>query len=510
MDATIQFSDVHSARTAIIFGDDEIDYARFRSDVADLACWLSGNGLSPGQRVGIFLRHSYWAWVAHLACMNLNLVVTTLTNKFADEIAAVGGMDVWLGDAADTTGKSLAKSALAFSPKSIRPLSEQIDLSAGGSIRSSASSGARVERLMFTSGTTGNPKGILLNEQVLNKRIDLARSSQDLGEATVLMTLLGIDTTAGFRYPLAVWNAGGSVVMRSPVPGTDRSVLSLKSLSRTSTIVTSPQRLLDTLRTFWKPWDGRDTRKFIVAGGRLPNSVRERALQIACKKISIAYGATETGSVATGDSSLLNRHPGAVGFVVEGASVQIVDENGKIEAPGEPGIVRTRTSHMANAYVGANSDTPDSPFRGGWFYPGDEGVLFADGLLAINGRLSETLNLMGWKVSIADLETKLAQPPSIRETCAIMIKFGSVDMLVIAAVSDDDAAMRGLWQQIKAQIPLGVPTRLVRVPRLPRNAMGKVARPELEKHLTKYFASRESYPTAKDSFSRDPDSSKND
>ncbi len=501
---------VDPTRTAIMVGDQRIDYGRLASDVTDSANWLAGQGLQSPQSVGIFLKHPYWSWVAHLAAMRLGLTVATLTSRYAQEVTAAGGLNAWLGENASGPASAAVERTILFSPQSMLPLAQQFEISSPERSKSGIVPRAASQRLMFSSGTTGNPKGVLWNEEMLEKRIELARSSQGLTADSILTSLLGTDTTGGFRYPLAVWRSGGCVLLRSGVAGTDRSGLTLAQLSKANLILTSPVRLQDCLRVFRQTWDGRDTRKMIVAGGRLPSSVRDAALTLACRNISIAYGATETGSIATGDSGLLDRNPGAVGFVVEGASVQIVDANGRQLPAGQTGIVRTRTSYMADRYVQTSTNASSGAFRDGWFYPGDEGILFADGLLAINGRLSETLNLMGVKVSAADLEMKFAQLPSIREICAIMIKVGSADLLVFAAVSDDDAAMRGLWQQIKAQIPPGVPTRLVRVPQLPRNAMGKVARPDLEKHLKKYFASRESDPTAKDSFSRDLDSSKND
>jgi acyl-coenzyme A synthetase/AMP-(fatty) acid ligase len=484
-------SNVEPERTAIVLGEDRIDYARFASDVADLSAWLVGQGLSSKQSVGIFLNQPYWSWVAHLATLRLGLTVATLTTRFAEEAAAAGGLDVWLGETSSDFERPVVERTVLFSPQSMSPLAQQFNVSKDKPNKQAPQLKALAKRLMFTSGTTGKPKAVLWDAPILERRIELARNSQGLNANSVLTSMLGMDTTGGFRYPLAIWKAGGCVLLRSPVPGTDRTRLTQKQLSTTNLIVTSPIRLQETLKSFGKPLEGRDTRKIIVAGGRLSLSVRDAALKLACRNISIAYGSTETGSIASGDARLLDRHPGAIGFALEGASVQIVDSDGNPSPAGKAGIVRTRTSYMVHSYLGLAAGSSNSPFRDGWFYPGDEGVLFADGLLAITGRLSETLNLMGLKVSTLDLETKLAQLPSVKEICAVMIKIGRVDVLAFAAACHDDVNMRGLWKQIRVQIPAGVPIRVVRVTTLPRNAMGKIARLALANRLSQYFANIE-------------------
>lgn len=486
-----QFLNVDPARIAILFGEHRIDHGRFASDVAAMANWLRGQGVISGQSIGIFLKHPYWEWIANLAAMRLGVTVAVLTSKYAEEVAVAGGLNVCLADSTTEFKSTLVQRVVGFSPQNMLPLAQQFGLSTGAENSLVPLSDVPSRRLMFSSGTTGRPKGVVWDEQMLAKGIEITRSSQGLGKDSVLTSLLGTDTGVGFRYPLAVWQAGGCVLLRSGVPGSHRSGLTLSQLSTTNVILTSPVRLQECLRSFPRRWDGAAARKIVVVGGRLPVAVREEALKLACRTVSIAYGSTETGGISTGDSSLMDRHPGAVGFAMEGASIEIVDSNGKNRPTGQAGTVRTRTSYMASGYVGSAASADDQ-FRDAWFYPGDEGVLFADGLLAINGRLSETLNLMGVKYSTSDLEAKLAQLNSIREVCAVMMKVGDADALVFAAVTDDATAMRRLWHEIQAEIPLGVPMRLVRVPALPRNGMGKIERPTLVKRLTKFFANADS------------------
>ena len=74
---------------------------------------------------------------------------------------------------------------------------------------------------------------------------------------------------------------------------------------------------------------------------------------------------------------------------------------------------------MATSYEGASAPTSDAHFRDGWFYPGDVGRLYEDGLLAIDGRTGDTLNVGGWKVGAVDLEARVAELPHVRDVCAV-------------------------------------------------------------------------------------------
>jgi acyl-coenzyme A synthetase/AMP-(fatty) acid ligase len=265
------------------------------------------------------------------------------------------------------------------------------------------------------------------------------------------------------------------------------TITSPSALAATNLLITSPQHIKDAITNVRAPWPGRERRKVVVAGGRLPRDVRDVALKIACSAISLAYGATETGSIATGASHLLDRHPGAVGFAVTGAKVEIVDEKGEQKHAGQPGIVRTRASTMAHGYAGNIEAAEENPFRDGWFYPGDEGIMFEDGLLAITGRLSETLNLMGAKFSTEDFEAGFADLPHVQELAAVMVPSPKGEVLVIAVTCDDRVNAKTLWQQLRGRIPATVPFELVRLRTIPRNAMGKVDRPELRRELAQHL-----------------------
>jgi acyl-coenzyme A synthetase/AMP-(fatty) acid ligase len=142
---------------------------------------------------------------------------------------------------------------------------------------------------------------------------------------------------------------------------------------------------------------------------------------------------------------------------------------------------------MVLGYGGDLESKPDDVFRDGWFYPGDQGVLFEDGLLAITGRVSETLNIGGLKISLLDFEAELVKLPEIKDACAIVLQLDSGDRLALAVVCDEAVDLQALEQQITSRLPVRVQYELLCVPNIPRNAMGKIPRNAFAEKLSEWY-----------------------
>jgi acyl-CoA synthetase (AMP-forming)/AMP-acid ligase II len=346
---------------------------------------------------------------------------------------------------------------------------------------------ASARRLNLTSGTTGRPKFIAWDAEMIARRADQVADSSLISAETRLFPLLHLRTTAGFRYPLAVWAAGGCVLLPQAREGFDRD---REALPATSLMISSPPQLKERLAGIRGDWPSRNERTIVLLGGRLPVTVRDVALQRACARLLVSYGATETGSIALGDHQIIDRHPGAVGFVRPGAEVEIVDSEGGLVAAGQPGLVRMRTDMMVSDYEMDSSSTGGGHFRDGWFYPGDIGRLYDDGLLAIDGRTGDTLNLGGWKISANDLETKVAELPGIQDVCAVAMQLPEGDRLTFGIVCSDDLDLKALNDRIQTILVRRRPFHLIRLPSIPRNAMGKIPRALIASRLAALYGAK--------------------
>ena len=145
-----------------------------------------------------------------------------------------------------------------------------------------------------------------------------------------------------------------------------------------------------------------------------------------------------------------------------------------------------------NGYESQIPGRESANFEGGYFYPGDIGRLLDDGLLAIEGRINDTINVGGWKVNAVDLEARLAFLPGVDDLCVCVMPLAEGDLLTIAVVTRDTVDLNAVAQRIRAELPTGRAFHLVRIRSIPRNEMGKIPRAMIANKLTAlYGATRE-------------------
>lgn len=459
------------AAIAARVGGGDVSYGVLARVIAKAAARLEREGIGPGASVGITKGDRYWNWVVQLAALRLGARTVMPLTPAAQR--ALGEIDF-------TVSALPAPRAARGRTKSIVLAEDQLEaaepaeapLAAVDPAAATAASG----RWFLSSGTTGEAKVIFFDGRRIEARLSHLGSSYgiDIDERTRAFTMIGVASSPGFYLPMATWMAGGTVLLPGGgVPGHE------DAFRRSNLIMTSPVGLQDLLRSF--PDDrAKDAERVIaVAGGRLAAVLRDQALARLCGRVRLVYGASEVGGVAGGDSAVIDRHPGAVGFVRPGAELQVVDGAGRPAATEVEGAVRVRSDSMASGYVNDPSATAHV-FRDGWFYSGDLGMVFGDGLLAITGRVSEVLNLGGVKLAPEVIEDKLRTLDRVRDICVLAVPDrGGVERLAVVAVCDEGLDMKDLRAAIAQRMPRPKRFLLVRVPKIPRNPMGKVPRRKL-------------------------------
>ena len=471
-------------RIAVMAGASTISYARLAADVDAAAARFRAEGIGPSATVGIRAGaadngHSYANWVAHLAVMKIGAAHVSMTDAASIRASVqTGQVDVAIGNF----------ESLIDVPKSVRRIGFHVDPAAPAEIADGGlNEESKARRLNLTSGTTGKPKFIAWDADMIERRVAQVGEGLLINPDTRLYPLLHLRTTAGFRYPLAVWRAGGCVLLPRARKGLDRDH---EVLPQANLIACSPPQLKERLAGIQGAWPEREGRTIVLLGGRLPAAVREEALQRACSRLLISYGATETGSIAGGDHDIVARHPGAVGFLRPGVAVEITGPEGEPVPAGQPGFVRIRSDVMVASYEGNGEAEGGGHFRDGWFYPGDIGRLYADGLLAIDGRAGDTLNLGGWKVNANDLEAKVAEMPGVKDVCAVTMQLDEGDVLTFGIVGDDQIDLAALRTRIHAMLSKSRRFHVIRLPSVPRNAMGKIPRALIASQLAALYGAK--------------------
>ena len=335
-------------------------------------------------------------------------------------------------------------------------------------------------RIILTSGSTGLPKGIAFSHRMLAARIAHYTYSKGprFAHCSRLYCDLGIATSPGFRYAMALLSRGGTIFFLGADPA---DILQAIDLHRIQGMATSPYSLGEYLKFFEADKAFEVTFDHIICqGAMLSRQLSQRARARLCQNLYSSYGSTETTTVALGPASVLERVPGAVGYVQPGVVVEAIDGSGNVLPPQRDGALRIRTDHMAEGYVG-DPETTWAFFRDGYFYSGDIGHLTAEGLLVITGREKTALNVGGDTVSPELVEDIIGAFANVEEAAVFALNDElGIARLFALIVAKSPIEESGLLQHCAQRLPPScIPTRIIPVDALPRGAQGKLERQRL-------------------------------
>lgn len=326
----------------------------------------------------------------------------------------------------------------------------------------------------FTSGTTGRPKRIIRTQKAWEQRI-LFNSTSAFTDYERALVVTNPTSAFGFTRSYEILYAGKTVCFAP----SGRPALWLVNTYDIDLIIASPQQALALAdikaKEIHAPLTSLKTLR--IGGSIISRDGVQRIKDHLCRNIIITYSSTEAGTVAIAPYDMIADIPGAVGFVIPEAEVEIIDANDKVMPIGMEGFVRLRTKQFVVNF-GIESSAR-------WFYPGDVGCLTEDGVLCIAGRKGDVLNRGGVKLSVSDFEDFLRSCRGIKDAgvCTLMGESGFEEVWV-AVIFDHSIDMTALRQQIESHSEFGSNIdRLFVVDTLPRGQLGKIQRNKLRDML---------------------------
>jgi acyl-CoA synthetase (AMP-forming)/AMP-acid ligase II len=226
-----------------------------------------------------------------------------------------------------------------------------------------------------------------------------------------------------------------------------------------------------------------DLRVLEVGGSTVTARLRDRVMEKVSRNVYVSYSATETGVVTVAPPEL--SVPDTVGSALPGVHLQIVDAADKPLPRGEVGIVRVRAPGTVAAYHDDDEATAKA-FRGGWFYPGDLGMLAADEQLTFKGRADDMMIFDGINIYPAEIETVLAKHEAVEEAAAFSLSSEAHQDVPVAAVTlRRPSTEPELLDFCRSLLGLRAPQRILVVEAFPRNAAGKPLKRELANVLAR-------------------------
>ena len=346
---------------------------------------------------------------------------------------------------------------------------------------------ASLALLVYTSGTTGRAKGVMLSHANLAANIQAVSQAWGWTAADRLLLMLPLFHVHGLGVGLhGTLTNGASVDLRARFdPLEALTTLASGEVSLFFGVPTMYSRLLAQAQTHpdLRP---QGVRLFVSGSAPLSPDVFQAVERVFGQTILERYGMTETGMLTTNPLQG-PRRAGTVGRPFPGQAV-LVGAPGQPAPPGEVGAVWTRGPNVFSGYW-QNPEATRAAFEGEWFNTGDLGFLDEDGVLTLVGRARELIITGGFNVYPREVEETLLTHPGVAEAAVIGLPDPDLGEKVVAVVvTRPDAPTPSadeLMEYCRAHLaPYKKPRQVEFAASLPRNAMGKIRKDVLQREYS--------------------------
>ncbi len=478
-------------RAALKYRGEEISYAAFDARIRTVGGWLISRGIGPGDVVAVLMKNSAAFLELVFATSHIGAVFLPINYRLsADEVGYIVGNSgariliadeefadiatagaVLLNEAAQLTATRLAPD---IAPAPMHPTQPR-DLM----------------RLMYTSGTTDRPKGVMLTyENIYWKSADQTLVL-GMNADTRLLVVGPLYHVGALDLPgiAVLWHGGMLCIHRNFEPEAALAAIDAEKLNAawfapvmTTAILTCAARdRYDVSSLQWA-----------IGGGEKTPEVRIRAFSeyFKCARYIDAYGLTETcGGDTFMDAGREIEKIGSTGRAIAHVEIEIRDDAGNRLAAGENGEICLRGPKVTQGYW-KDPEKTAAAFFGDWFRTGDVGYLDRDGFLFLTDRKKDMIISGGENIASSEVERVIYELPQVREVAVIGLpdpRWGEKPVAIV--VLGDGAALElpALTEHCRARLAgFKVPKQLIIRDSLPRNPSGKVLkrvlRAELEAH----------------------------
>ena len=472
---------------AVRLGDTALTYEGLNRSSAMAAAMLREKGVGPGDRVGLMLANVLAFPPLYYGILRLGAVVvpmnTMLRSREVSHYVADSGAGLLFcaPDAAEEAKAGAGENAevVVIGPGDLHelisahePLEEIADMEPDDTAV-----------ILYTSGTTGQPKGAELTHHNLDENASVAaRTLLEIGPGDVVMGALPLFHSFGQTVAMnATLRAGAALTLLSRF----EPAAALEAIERDGITVFLG---VPTMYAALLHCEGRERhdvsslRTCISGGQSLPVEVLHGFEKAFDAKILEGYGLSETSPVACQGRSNRERKPGSIGIPIEGVQMKIVGESGEELPPGEVGEILIKGPNVMKGYW-RNVDATAAAIVDGWLHSGDLGRTDDDGYFYVVDRKKQLIIRGGYNVYPREVEEVIYEHPAVREAAVVGVPHPDLGEEIGAAVALQDgaeAAPEEISEFVKERLAAYKYPRLVWfIDELPKGPTGKILKREI-------------------------------
>jgi fatty-acyl-CoA synthase len=476
---------------ALVWWDQTRTYAQLRTRALALAGALRAKGAVPGDRIGAHLPNRGETFELYFACAYAGLTFVPISWRLGPR-----ELEMILSDCTPR---------LVFTEPSVSepiegPAAElgielvMLDEEASGEEYERMAGGEPVEPpfdrtdtqlILYTSGTTGRPKGVMMDHDTITAfAFQQATIYPGMDPRMIMLIISPTFNTASINeQSIPTFLVGGTVVMLPSRGWTAERMAEYIERYKVTHSLMYPSMLEPFLDADSRQRIGLESVKFFLSGGE---NVPPAALQRFRKRwshinVMVGFGGTENGAVTLIQGDEIDRHPGSVGRVAMGRTIRIRDGEGTLLPPGGVGEIWVAGPSVVKGYWNAPELTA-SVIDGGWLNTGDIGFLDDDGYLYLRGRSRDLIISKGQNIYPAEIENVLSENDDLLEFTVVGVpddEFGEVVCAVVVTKPGRDQNADDVIEFVRERLAsYKKPRHVVFVEALPRNPGNKVLKKE--------------------------------
>ncbi|AFK52779.1 malonate--CoA ligase [Tistrella mobilis] len=449
-----------------------------------VAALLDQMGVAPGDRVAVQVDKSPMALMLYLGCLRRGAVYLPLNTAYKP-----AELEYFIDDAeprlvvcrpeAETAVRTMTNGR----PIEVATLDATGDGAFADRVRATATVAEPVARsrddlaaILYSSGTTGRPKGVMLSGENLWSNAETLVDAWGFTDRDVLLHMLPIFHTHGLFVATHCVLLSGAAMLFEPKFDAARA---LALMPRATVMMGVPTFYVRLLAEAGLTRDATAHMRLFVSGSAplLPETFA-RFEAVTGHRILERYGMTET-NMNTSNPYDGDRRQGTVGRPLPGVELRITGEDGSPVAAGEAGMIELKGPNVFKGYWRKPEKTAEDFTADGFFRSGDIGTIDGDGYVSIVGRAKDLVISGGFNVYPKEIELVIDRIPGVDESAVIGVPHPDFGEAVVAVVvreagadAPDEAGVLAVTRDQLANFKQ--PKRVLFAAELPRNAMGKV------------------------------------